>query len=205
MIERISGVILAAIILGPLIGMIIVGWIISVMLGRLISLQKHQILSNRQREKSLKDRERFVISASLEGELRTNHAKLDAFLIIYDEMLKNLKDPSKTPKYKQGGDVIHEKPALARSVYDSNLDKLDLLGPQMVGDLTDLYVSIDANPDYITLEPEMPIEQVIQIVQKIVTDAQRLLEPTEQLSSGLGIIVREKSAQFGGNPPSVSM
>lgn len=186
-------IILAAIILGPLVGMLVIGWILFVMLGRLIKLQRHQIISHQRGEKTLKDRERFVVAAALEGELNTNKAKLDAFLIIYEEMLKTLKDPTKTPKYKGAGDVVHEKPTLSRSVYDSNLDKLELMGTQLVADLTKLYIKIDSTPDYITLEPDMPIEQVISIVQKIVNDARALIEPLDQIAAGMGVIVRDKS------------
>lgn len=185
--------IIAALIAGPLIGMLFVGWIQFVMLGRLVKLQKHQIASNHKQERVLKDRERFVVSAALEGEINTNKAKLDAFLIIYEEMLRGLKDPTKTPKYKGGGDVVHEKPTLIRTVYDSNLDKLELLGTQLVADLTRLYVAIDASPDYITLEPDMPVEQVINIVQKIVNDARALREPMDQIAAGMAVIVRDKS------------
>lgn len=188
---------LVAVIAGPLIGMLLVAWILFLMLGRLIKLQKHQMAGHLRQEKAMKDRERFVLAAALEGEIATNIAKLDAFMIIYEEMLKNLKDPSKTPKYKGGGDVVHEKPTLLRSVYDANLDKLDLLGTQIVADLTQLYVHIDSSPDYITLEPDMPIEQVIAIVQKIVNDARTIREPMDQIAAGLGVTVRDKTLATG--------
>ena len=188
---------LGAIIAGPVIGMLVIGWILFIMLRRLIKLQKYQMAGHQRQEKALKDRERFVLAAALEGELATNIAKLDAFLIIYEEMLRNLKDPSKTPKYKGAGDVVHEKPTLLRMVYDANMDKLDLLGNQIVADLTQLYVHIDASPDYITLEPDMPIEQVIAIVQKIVNDARTIREPMDQLAAGLGVTVRDKTSGQG--------
>ena len=185
----------AATITALLIGFALVSWVQYFMLKRLINLQKHQMATARGREKTLRERERFVLASALEGELNTNKAKLDAFLIIYEDMLNILQDPGKIPKYKKSGDVIHERPALTRTVYDSNLDKLDLLGNHVVSELTSLYVSIDPNPDYYTLEPDMPLDQVQEKVQKILQNAESMIEPLDRLLAAISITVRDKKGQ----------
>ena len=189
-----------AVSLGPLIGMLLVAIVMRFGFKRLVDLQKYQIAGAQRREKMLKEREKFVVAAALEGEINTNRAKLDAFLIIYEELLKSLRDPSKKPKYQKSGDIIHDRPALSRTVYDTNLDKIELLGPQLIADLTSLYILVDANPDYQTLEPEMSIDKVIEIVSKIVRDAEKLLDPMDRIAGALNVIVRDKRAQTAAKP-----
>ncbi len=176
----------------PLIGF---GVIAIVMYGgfqRLIKLQKYQIASAQQRDRDLREKEKFIVAASLEGEINANRAKLDAFILIYEELLRNLRDPSKEPKYKKSGDIIHKSPALSRNVFDSNMDKMDLLGPSIVTDLTKLYINIDSNPRYETFEPETPVEDVIAFVSEIIRNAEKMLEPLDQVAGALNIIVRNK-------------
>lgn len=185
-------VIMGAITLLPLLGFLILGLIIHAGFRQLINLQKYQIAGTQKRERQLKEREKYVIAAALEGELNTNRAKLDAFLVIYEELLKSLRDPSKTPKYQRAGDIIHEKPALTRSVYDAHIDKLDLLGPQLSSDLSALYAAIDPSPDYRTLEPEVPIEKAREIVDRILRAAERMNEPMDKVAGALSVIVRDK-------------
>lgn len=195
MTEDVAYFAIAAMILGPFIGMLIVAVIIYGGFRRLISLQKYQIAMNNKKDRTMREREKFIVAASLEGELNTNRAKLDAFIIIYEEMLKNLRDPLKDHKYKKGGDIIHEKPALSRNVYDSNIDKLDLLGPTIVADLTRLYTMIEPNPNYKTIEPDTPIDDVIDFVNDIVHDAEAMLNPMDNISGALNVIVRDKRAK----------
>jgi endonuclease YncB( thermonuclease family) len=186
---------IAATILGPFIGMLIVGGIIYTGFKRLLYLQRYQIAAAEKKDRAMREREKFIVAASLEGEMNTNRAKLDAFIIIYEELLKNLRDPLKDHKYKKGGDIIHEKPALLRNVYDSNIDKLDVLGPQIVTDLTALYTTIEPNPDYKTIEPSTPIDDVIQFVETIIADAEAMLQPIDKISASLNVIVRDKRAK----------
>ncbi|HEY8964567.1 MAG TPA: hypothetical protein VIN59_08925 [Alphaproteobacteria bacterium] len=181
-----------ALLIVPMLGFLIIGFIISRGFAQLVQLQKFQIAGTQKREKQLKAREKYVVAAALESEINTNRAKLDAYLIIYEELLKSLRDPSKTPKYKRAGDIIHDKPALTRTVYDSNLDKVDLLGPQLTSDLSQLYLSIDPNPDYRTLEPEMAVEKVWEIVERIIRNAEHLIEPMDKISGALNVIVRDR-------------
>lgn len=182
----------AALLIVPVLGFLIIGLIMHLGLRQLIVLQRYQIAGTQKRERQLKEREKYVIASALEGEVMTNRAKLDAFLVIYEELLKSLRDPAKTPKYQRAGDIIHEKPALTRTVYDAHVDKLDLLGPQLASDLSHLYNLIVPNPDYRTLEPEVPIEKARELVDRIVRNAEKLMEPLDKTAAALSIIVRDK-------------
>lgn len=182
----------AALVLVPLLGFLIIGVIMNLGFKQLITLQKYQLAGTQKRERQLKTREKYVIASALENELNTNRAKLDAFVVIYEELLKSLRDPSRTPKYKRAGDVIHEKPSLARTVYDSHINKLELLGPQLATDVSNLYAFIDANPDYRTLEPELPIEKARETVDRIVRSAVKMIEPMDKVTGALAVIVRDK-------------
>lgn len=186
-----------ALLVVPMLGFLIMALIMHSGFRQLIALQKYQLAGTQKREKQLKEREKYVIASALEGELNTNRAKLDAFLTIYEELLKNLRDPSKKPKYQRAGDIIHEKPALSRTVYDSHIDKLDVLGPQITKELEALYHNIEAAPDYRTLEPEVPIEKAREIVDKIVKGATKMADPMDKMIAALSIIVRDKR---GGAP-----
>ena len=126
-----------------------------------------------ERENSIRARERLVIAAALEGELKANQSKLEAFLLIYQEMLRNLKEPGRAPKYKQGGEIIHEKPALARTIFDAYADRLELLGPGIAGDLS---------PD-----------KAIHVVERIVENAKDMMAPIEKSIGALSVIVRDRS------------
>lgn len=193
--QDMATIVIAAMILGPFIGMLIVGGIIYGGFQRLLHLQRYQIAMANKKDRTMREREKFIVAASLEGELNTNRAKLDAFIIIYEELLRNLRDPLKDHKYKKAGDIIHEKPALSRNVYDSNIDKLDLLGQTVVTELTALYTQIEPNPNYRTIEPDTPIDEVIDFVAAIVRDAEAMLTPIDRICSSLNVIVRDKRAK----------
>lgn len=193
---------ISGVFIGPILGMMIVATIMYFGLNRMISLQKRQIAMSQQREQELRDREKFVLAASLESEINTNRAKIDAFLVIYEDLLKNLKNPEKTPKYKQAGDIIHQRPSLNRAVYDTNLDRVDLLGPQLFGDLSDVYKKISSDPDYITLEPDTPLDQAIDKVQKIIQQANDMIKPLDQVGAALSMIIRERKKKMPQNSAS---
>lgn len=187
---------IAAAFLGPLIGMLVICAVLYFGFDRMIKLQKRQMALSQQKEKDLRDREKFVLAASLESEINTNRAKIDAFLVIYEDMLRTMKDPKKTPKYQQSGDIIHQRPSLSRAVYDANLDRMDLLGPQLFSDLSEIYAKINPDADYITLEPDMPIEQAMDKVQKVITQANEMIAPMDKADSALSMIIRERKKKI---------
>lgn len=150
------------------------------------------VSEDRAREDDLKSREKLVIAAAIEGELTSNQTKLQAFLVVYQEMLRNLKEPTRAPKYKQPGEIIHEKPALSRTIFDAYADKLVLLGETMARDLAKIYTDIDTDPAYKTLSDDLSTDQTIHIVERIVESAQSLNAPMEKAIGALGVIVRNR-------------
>lgn len=176
----------------PLIGLIIIAFIMFSGFGRLIHMQKRQIAKVGKNEKDIKDREKYVLASSFDGELQANKSKVEAFLTIYRELLKDIRNPNKTPKYKQTGDIIHDKPSLMRMVYDANIDKLSLLGPSMAKLLTELYTEIETSPSYQTLDPDVPLEEAERRVEAIVIQAERYVPIIDKLLTGLNVVTRNQ-------------
>lgn len=83
------------------------------------------------RERALKDKEREIFAMMLDSEIKANKSKIEAYIVVYDEMLKGLKNPDKVPSYKKAGDLVQSQPALDRAVFDNNTDKLDILGERL--------------------------------------------------------------------------
>lgn len=157
--------------------------------GRVVDVQ-NKTLDLAVRERHIKDKERFVIAAMLDAEIRENKSKIDAYLVVYEEVLRDLKDPTRTPKYKKSGDIIQKQPALGRSVFDGNTDRLDLMGQYMASDIIHYYARIKTVPDYVDLEPETQLEEACRLVQTAVDHAQKLNDLSNDLtkkfvSSGL--------------------
>lgn len=181
----------------PLLGLLILGIVLRSGQNQFIMLQRYQLAGTQKRERQLKEREKYVIASALENEIMTNRAKLDAFLVVYEELLKSLRDTGKQPKYQRAGDIIHDKPAMSRTVYDAQIDKLDVLGPQLAAEVSALYGMLTANPDYRTLEPEVPIEKAREVIDRIVRNAEKLIEPMDKVAGALSVIVRDKRALTG--------
>lgn len=184
--------ILAILSVGPLVGLVLVALVMFSGFGRLVNLQKRQIARANKDSKEMREREKSVLASSLEGEITANRSKVEAFVSIYKEMLKELRNPNKTPKYRQTGDIIHEKPSLSRMVYDANLDKIDLLGPSVASLLSQLYSEIETNPKYQTLDPEVPLQEAEERIGSIVSTAQKSIPIMDKLIAGLKVLNRNK-------------
>ncbi len=126
------------------------------------------------KERKLRDQEREVVAVMLDSELKANKAKIEAYLAVYEEMLKSMRDPDRTPKYKKSGDIVQRQPALARSVFDRNTDKVDALGSRLSSELVHFYARIKSNPEYVNLEPHMELEEAIEVVERSLKHARRL-------------------------------
>lgn len=148
------------------------------------------------RERHIKDKERFVIAAMLDSEVRENKNKIDAYLIVYEEVLNDLMDSSRTPKYKKSGDIIQRQPSLGRSVFDGNTDRLDLMGQYLASDLIHYYARIKTVPDFVEVSPDTPIEDVLKLVRSAIDQAQKLnhlsVDLTQKFVSS-GIVKRDIS------------
>ncbi len=133
------------------------------------------------RERALKDKERELFAMMLDSEIKANKSKIQAYLTVYDEMQKSLRMPDRTPKYKKGGDILQAQPALERAVFDRNTDKMDILGDRLSSAVIHFYARIKTNPEYITLEPDMLLDDVLQIVAKAMKNATMLDKIADRL------------------------
>ncbi len=133
------------------------------------------------RERKLREKERRIVASMLDSELKANKTKIEAYLIVYDEMLKSMSDPDRPPKYQKTGDIIQKQPVLGRMVFDRNTDKLDMLGAELASKLIHFYARIKSNPEYENLEPDMNLEQARQSLESVIQGAQRMNETVEEL------------------------
>ncbi len=142
---------------------------------------QNQSMDMMARERELRNKEREIFATMLDSEIKANKSKIEAYLVVYDEMLKDICNPDKSPKYKKAGDIVQAQPALDRSVFDRNTDKLDILGDTLSSQVIHFYARIKNKPDYINLEPDMAVEDARGIVQQTYDNAQRL----NKLSDGI--------------------
>lgn len=133
------------------------------------------------KERQLRQKERGIIAAMLDTEIKSNKAKIEAYLVVYEETLKSLKDTSREPKYKTSGDIIQKQPALDRSVFDRNTDKLDALGRRIASDLIHFYARIKSKSEYVNLEPDTDYTEALQTVEEAVSNARELNDLAAQL------------------------
>lgn len=133
------------------------------------------------KERKLRDKERSIVAKMLDSEIKANKSKIEAYLVVYEEMLSALKDPERQPKYKKAGDIVQKQPALSRAVFDRNTDKLDILGDHLSSQVVHFFARIKSNAEYVNLEPDMALDEAISIVQKSVQRARQLNKIAENL------------------------
>lgn len=157
---------------------------------KLIETQDKYGEYEKKRDQILRAREKSVLAAALIGEIKDNKNKCEAFITIYSDMLRSLRDSAKKPNYQQGGDFIHKTPSLSREVYEGNIANMMILEPQLAGEITELYTHIIDEPDYISLEPTMPVDMAIRQVEMVVKNADSLIKRFDKLAPSLEVIVR---------------
>lgn len=150
---------------------------------KIADIQK-QNMDMMERERKLKEKERSIVAIMLDSELKANKSKIEAYRLVYSETLKALMEIGRTPKYKKSGDIVQKQPALSRAVFDRNTDKLDMLGPDLASQIVHYYARVKSNPEYITIEPSMPIEEAINLLEGVLKNAKKLEELSEKLLSG---------------------
>lgn len=126
------------------------------------------------KEKKLKEREKVVIATILDSEIRENKEKIDAYLLVYEETLKDFTDRDRKPKYQDSGDIIQKQPSLSRSVFDGNTHRLEIVGEELASDLVHYYARIKTIPEYVDLEPETPLAEARQMLEDCVQSAQKI-------------------------------
>ena len=140
--------------------------------GHVVSIQNKSIdLATKERD--LKDREKNVIASMIHAEIRENKPKIEAYLTVYEEMLAETMN-SNEPVFMKTGEIVQKQPALARSIYDGNTGKMDVLGARMASEIIHYYARIKTTPNYIEIKPDMPVDKVREIIKISVDHAKKL-------------------------------
>lgn len=182
-----------SLIFGPILGFLIVGGVAGFWLRRMSKAQQQETEAARKKESVLQSRERNVLISTIEGELVENKNKIEAFLVIYGDLLRSLKDTSEQPKYQQVGDIVQKHPSFSKTVFEANVNKLSLLGVRLAGQVSKLYSAMPKEQEYINLEPGVPLDTAVKLVEKVLKDAEDLLAPLNAAIGGLQAAGQQKA------------
>jgi len=174
-----------SLIVGPFGGLLIVALMMRAGLKRLADRQAEEAEQAGRKETAMQTRERQVLASTLEGELLENKNKVEAFVTIYGDLLHTLKTPVETPKYQQGGDIVQKSPVFSKTVFEANVNRLSLLDIKVAGLISKLYTSLPSTPEYITIEPHVPLETAQKLVEKIVHEAEAMIAPLDEAAHAL--------------------
>lgn len=166
--------VLIGMIFGPLLGLLVSGFWMRSSLARILDHQVEEFEAGRKKERALLVRERLVLTSLLEGELQENLSRIDAFLVVYRDMLRDLKNPEEVPQYQQTGELIHRHPALSRAIFETNMNKLSLLDLKIAGEISRLYAGVHSDPEYVTLEPSTPLSEATAYIAAAIAEAEEL-------------------------------
>lgn len=156
-----------------IMALIVLGFFVMRGFGRVIDVQSRS-LDLALKERDLKEKEKLVIASMINSEIKENKSKIEAYLLVYEEMLRDFSDATKPPTYQKTGEVIQKQPALSRVVFDGNTSKIDLFGSELASNLVHYYARIKTNPDYLEVAPDTPIEEVQAIISMAVGNAEKL-------------------------------
>jgi hypothetical protein len=173
----------------PVIGLLLVALVMHFRLRHMETLQQEELEQARRKETQLVTRERHVLAATIEGELTENKNRIEAFLTIYGAVLENLKSKTETPKYQQGGDIVQKHPSLSKTVFEASAGKLSLLDMKLAAQLSRLYASFPKEQEYVNIEPGVPLESAIALVEKVLREAEVLMPPVTSVILALDEIV----------------
>lgn len=174
-----------ALIFGPFLGLVIIALIAHGWLRSIARAQAAETVSAHKKESALEARERQVLVTTLEVELAENKNKIEAFLVIYGDMLRALNDPSEEPKYRQVGDIVQKHPNFSKTVFEANVNKLSLLDIKMAGQISKLYAMLPDEAEYINLDQNVPVNTAVKLVEKVLRETEELLEPLNALIADL--------------------
>lgn len=177
--------------MGMLGGFILLAVVVWICFARLARIQKEHLQRVKADELNLQRKEKLVLASAFSGELTENKIKCETFITIYSELLRNLRELDRKAPYEETGDFIHQHPPLSRSVFDHHVEKIGVFGAKMAGDLAQVYAAIRSEPQYFNLETTMPRAAAIRIVEMVLDDAQKTLEPIEPLTAALNVIIRD--------------
>jgi endonuclease YncB( thermonuclease family) len=174
-----------ALLFGPFAGLLIVGMIMHFGLRRIGARQEGAQEESLRKEAALQSRERQVLVSTLEGELADNKNKIEAFLAIYGDMLQSLKKPGETPKYQHAGDIVQKHPAFSKTVFEASVSKLPLLDVKTAGLISKLYAALPKEQEYLNLDPGVPLDTAVKLLEKVLAEAQALTPGIEQAIKAL--------------------
>lgn len=162
----------------------VVVFIVYIMRGfsRIVAIQNKSI-SLAAKERALKNKEKHIIACMIDAEIKTNKSKVEAYLVIYEATLREFSNKDSIPRYQKTGEVIQKSPGLGRSVFDGNVNKIDLFGARMASALVHYYARIKTASDYIEIPPDMPQEEAQYIIEGVVESAKKLNEISDQIIS----------------------
>lgn len=170
-----------AMILGPLLGLLVIAVIAHRWLRAIAFAQQAEADQIHAKETALEARERQVLVTTLEVELAENKNKIEAFLVIYGDMLRSLQDTSEEPKYRQVGDIVQKHPNYSKTVFEANVNKLSLLDIKLAGRLSKLYAQMPRETEYINLDQNVPLETAVKLIEKVLRETEELLAPVGEL------------------------
>ncbi len=140
---------------------------------RVVDVQNRS-LDFAMKERTLKDKEKLVIASMIAAEVLENKTKIEAYLVIYEEMLNDFSDEGKSVNYQKTGEIIQKQPALSRSVFDGNTYKLDLFGSDVSSKVIHYYARIKSEPDFVELAADTPFDEAKLIIETAVNNAKKL-------------------------------
>ncbi len=198
-----------SLVFGPIIGLTLIAAATRRGFNKILKRQLMEFKESRQKEEALFRREKLVLAAALEGELEENKVKLEAFLTIYQNILDELSNSTITPKYKKGGDLLHKHPAMNRTVFEGSINKLSALDMNTASSLSKLYANIYSEPEYETITPNTPLDDVKNKIKQTIRQAQALIPQIdyaiEQLrntmTEELGVDNKDKKNKTKTTPP----
>ncbi|PCJ03276.1 MAG: hypothetical protein COB14_00670 [Alphaproteobacteria bacterium] len=151
--------------------------------GRVVDIQ-NQSIDLAVKERALKNKEKYIVASIIDAEVKANKSKIDAYLLVYEEVLQRLSNKDIAPNYQKTGEIIQKQPVLDRSVFDGNTDKLDSFGARLASDVIHYYARIKTVPDYVEVTPDMPRGEVIETIRMAVENAQKMNEISDMLVEG---------------------
>jgi len=177
---------------GPLLGLLVVAFVLRHFMTNFSAAQASEIRQAEHKEAMLQTRERQVLVSTLEGELAENKNKIEAFLVIYGDMLRSLQDSTEMPKYQQVGDIVQKHPSFSKTVFEANVPKLNLLDMKLAGHVSKLYASLPKEQEYINLDQNVPLGTAVKLVEKVLNDAEVLLDPINQVLDELHAAAQQR-------------
>lgn len=168
-------------IFGPLLGLALIAFMTWRGFRHLALERERENAQARRKEKALAQRERLMLITALETELLDNKNKIDAYIAVNRDLLRDLQSGS--AKYQQSGDIVQKHPALSKDAFEANMDNLRLLDIQTAGVVSKLYTRLHANAEYVNLEPTVPLDTAVKLLEKVIEEAQALIPEIDNLIS----------------------